>query len=197
MDGVATRKTSTCTATKYRRDQMKTSTARYTTRRSRTTLPRSGRPFKRRSHDVGLNYSTATKKDKKIVKRWETKCMYSLLYNYGLCIDQHVFLYNYVLVCIDQLIFDVCGETMHVSSLFCTITCNLYRSINEYSMCGETIYPSFVQIRTWIDQIILDNTLIICIFQFKNQWRTYYMQKNKRIRKTNSNNKKKKHTTDG
>ena len=42
---------------------------KYTTRRSRTTLP-TGRPFKRRSDDVpGLNYSTATKKGKKIVKR--------------------------------------------------------------------------------------------------------------------------------
>jgi hypothetical protein len=45
--------------------------ARYTTRRSRTTLPKKGLPpFKRRSGDVpGLNYSTATKKGKKIVKR--------------------------------------------------------------------------------------------------------------------------------
>ena len=43
--------------------------AKYTTRRSRTTLPRSGRPFKRSSHDVGLNYATATKKGKKITKR--------------------------------------------------------------------------------------------------------------------------------
>src|SRR3954465_7139074 len=42
---------------------------KYTTRRSRTTLPRSGRPFKRSSHDVGLNYATATKKGKKITKR--------------------------------------------------------------------------------------------------------------------------------
>ena len=42
---------------------------KYTSRRSKTTLP-TGRPFKRRSHDVlGLNYSTTTKKDKKIVKR--------------------------------------------------------------------------------------------------------------------------------
>jgi hypothetical protein len=40
----------------------------YTTRRSRTTLPRSGRPFKRRSHDTGLNYSTTSKKSKKKVK---------------------------------------------------------------------------------------------------------------------------------
>ncbi|KAK1613607.1 hypothetical protein QYE76_019124 [Lolium multiflorum] len=41
----------------------------YTTRRSRTTLPK-GRPFKRRSLGVpGLNYSTARKKGKKIVKR--------------------------------------------------------------------------------------------------------------------------------
>ena len=41
----------------------------YTTRRSRTTLPPKGRPFKRSSHDVsGLNYATATKKGKKIVK---------------------------------------------------------------------------------------------------------------------------------
>ncbi|KAK1604964.1 hypothetical protein QYE76_028637 [Lolium multiflorum] len=41
----------------------------YTTRRRRTTLPK-GRPFKRRSLGVpGLNYSTARKKGKKIVKR--------------------------------------------------------------------------------------------------------------------------------
>ncbi|KAK1610481.1 hypothetical protein QYE76_034154 [Lolium multiflorum] len=39
----------------------------YTTRRSRTTLPK-GRPFKRRSLGVpGLNYSTARKKGKKII----------------------------------------------------------------------------------------------------------------------------------
>ena len=38
-------------------------------RRSRTTLPK-GRPFKRRNQGVlGLNYSTARKKGKKIVKR--------------------------------------------------------------------------------------------------------------------------------
>jgi hypothetical protein len=41
----------------------------YTTRRSRTTQPK-GLPFKRRSIAVpGLNYSTLTKKGKKIVKR--------------------------------------------------------------------------------------------------------------------------------
>ena len=41
----------------------------YTTRRSRTTLPK-GRPFKRRTQGVsGLNYSTARNKGKKIVKR--------------------------------------------------------------------------------------------------------------------------------
>jgi hypothetical protein len=41
----------------------------YTTRRSRTTLPK-GLPFKRRSLGFpGLNYSTLTKKGKKIVKR--------------------------------------------------------------------------------------------------------------------------------
>jgi hypothetical protein len=41
----------------------------YTTRRSRTTEPK-GLPFKRRSLRVpGLNYSTLTKKGKKIVKR--------------------------------------------------------------------------------------------------------------------------------
>ena len=45
--------------------------ATYTKRRSRTTLPnKCGCPAKRRSHEVpGLNYSTATKKGKKIVKR--------------------------------------------------------------------------------------------------------------------------------
>ena len=41
----------------------------HTTRRSRTTLPK-GRPFKRRIQGVlGLNYSTARRKGKKIVKR--------------------------------------------------------------------------------------------------------------------------------
>jgi hypothetical protein len=41
----------------------------YSTTRSRTTLPK-GLPFKRRSLGVpGLNYSTLTKKEKKIVKR--------------------------------------------------------------------------------------------------------------------------------
>ena len=39
----------------------------YTTKRSRTMLPKSGCPFKRRSHDAGLNYSTANKKGKKVV----------------------------------------------------------------------------------------------------------------------------------
>ena len=43
--------------------------AKYTTRRSKMTLPRSGRPLKRSSHDVGLNYATATKKGKKISRR--------------------------------------------------------------------------------------------------------------------------------
>jgi hypothetical protein len=43
--------------------------APYIPRRSRTTLPKTGHPLKRRSHDVGLNYSTTTKKGKKIVKR--------------------------------------------------------------------------------------------------------------------------------
>jgi hypothetical protein len=42
----------------------------YTTRRSRTTLPKRGLPYLRRSAYIpGLNYSTATKKGKKIVKR--------------------------------------------------------------------------------------------------------------------------------
>jgi hypothetical protein len=43
---------------------------RYTKRRSRTTLPKKGiLPYKRRSGDVlGLNYSTAIKKGKKILK---------------------------------------------------------------------------------------------------------------------------------
>ena len=44
-------------------------TATYTTKRSRTTLPRQGQPFKTRSHDVGLNYATTNKKGKKIFKR--------------------------------------------------------------------------------------------------------------------------------
>ena len=42
--------------------------ATYTKRRRRTTLPTTGCPFTRRSQDIpGLNYSTATKKGKKIV----------------------------------------------------------------------------------------------------------------------------------
>jgi hypothetical protein len=40
----------------------------HTTRRSRITLPKQGLSFRRRSHDVGLNYSSANKKGKKIVK---------------------------------------------------------------------------------------------------------------------------------
>jgi hypothetical protein len=40
-----------------------------TTRRSRTTLPKQGLPFRRRSYDVGLNYSATNTKGKKIVKR--------------------------------------------------------------------------------------------------------------------------------
>ena len=43
-------------------DQDDDDKATYTTRRSRTTLPRQDLPFKRRSHDVGLNYAIATKK---------------------------------------------------------------------------------------------------------------------------------------
>jgi hypothetical protein len=34
-------------------------------RRGRTMLPKTGRPFKRKSHDVGLNYSQGNKKSKK------------------------------------------------------------------------------------------------------------------------------------
>ena len=37
----------------------------YTPRRTRTTLPKKGLPFKRRSHDVGLNYTTSGRKGKK------------------------------------------------------------------------------------------------------------------------------------
>src|SRR3954463_1147050 len=44
--------------------------ATYITRRKRTTLPKKGSPFERRNIKVSeLNYSTATKKGKKIVKR--------------------------------------------------------------------------------------------------------------------------------
>ena len=39
----------------------------YIKRRSRTMLPKTGRPFKRKSHDAGLNYSTANKKGKKVI----------------------------------------------------------------------------------------------------------------------------------
>jgi hypothetical protein len=37
----------------------------YVPRRSRTTLPKTGHPFKRKSHDAGLNYSQGNKKGKK------------------------------------------------------------------------------------------------------------------------------------
>src|SRR4051812_22305972 len=44
--------------------------ATYITRRKRTTLPKKGSPFEINNIKVpGLNYSTATKKGKKIVKR--------------------------------------------------------------------------------------------------------------------------------
>ena len=36
-------------------------------RRKRTMLPKIGLPFKRRSHDAGLNYSTGNKKGKKTI----------------------------------------------------------------------------------------------------------------------------------
>jgi transposase len=39
--------------------------ATYTTRRSMTMLHKQGLPFKRRSHDVGLNYLMPNKKDKR------------------------------------------------------------------------------------------------------------------------------------
>jgi hypothetical protein len=39
----------------------------YIKRRSRTTLPKTGRPFKTKSHDAGLNYSTGNKKGKKVI----------------------------------------------------------------------------------------------------------------------------------
>ena len=42
----------------------------YVKRRIKTTLPKKGLPFKRKSDDEGLNYSTGNKKGKKItVKR--------------------------------------------------------------------------------------------------------------------------------
>jgi hypothetical protein len=40
--------------------------ATYTKRRSTTTLPKSGLPFNRRNHDVGLNYIEATKKPRRL-----------------------------------------------------------------------------------------------------------------------------------
>ena len=46
---------------------------KYTTKRSRTTLPKNGCPFKRKSHDIGLKYTGKTCKRtagrEKIVKR--------------------------------------------------------------------------------------------------------------------------------
>ena len=43
----------------------------YTTRRSRTTVPPKsiGPPYTRKSHNVGLNFATATKKGKKMAKQ--------------------------------------------------------------------------------------------------------------------------------
>ena len=46
----------------------------YTTRRSRTMLPRTGRPFLRKSHSAGRNYSKKTKKTKTIVERNVKQC---------------------------------------------------------------------------------------------------------------------------
>jgi cytochrome c len=63
-----TSKTSTSTAIKIEDDD-DYDAATYITRRKRTTLPKKGSPFERRNIKVpGLNYSTATKKGKKIVK---------------------------------------------------------------------------------------------------------------------------------
>jgi hypothetical protein len=44
----------------------------YTKRRSRTTLPRTGVPYIRRSHDMGVKYSTLTKS--KAIHRDEDEC---------------------------------------------------------------------------------------------------------------------------
>jgi hypothetical protein len=68
MDGVANKQDFDMYGDPKMEDESDTNKT-YTTRRSRTTLPK-GLPFKRRSLGVPeLNYSTLTKKGKKIVKR--------------------------------------------------------------------------------------------------------------------------------
>ena len=53
----------------------------YTPKRTRTTLPKKGLPFKRRSHDVGLNYTTSGKKGNKkmAVKRMRNSYNYTII----------------------------------------------------------------------------------------------------------------------
>ena len=41
----------------------------YTTRRSRTTLPTTGRPFLRKSHSAGRKYSSKIKKTQTVIER--------------------------------------------------------------------------------------------------------------------------------
>jgi hypothetical protein len=69
MDGVATETDFDGLVGDPMMEEIDEDDATYTTRRSRTTLPTSGDPFKRRSHATGLKYSTTTKKGKMIVKR--------------------------------------------------------------------------------------------------------------------------------
>jgi hypothetical protein len=62
MDGVANEKGFDGQVGDPMMEQPDDNDTTYTTRRSRTTLPRSDRPFKRISNDIGLNYSTMIKK---------------------------------------------------------------------------------------------------------------------------------------
>src|SRR3954466_15605032 len=70
MDGVANKQDFDKYGDPKMEDDDDYDAATYITRRKRTTLTKKGSPFKRRNIKVpGLNYSTATKKGKKIVKR--------------------------------------------------------------------------------------------------------------------------------
>jgi hypothetical protein len=69
MDGVANEQDFNMYGDLKMEDDNDADEATYTTRRSRTTLPKKGRPFKRSLDVPGLNYSTLAEKGKKIVKQ--------------------------------------------------------------------------------------------------------------------------------
>ena len=65
MDGVANKKDFDGLVGDPMMEEPDEDVATYTSRRRRTTLPRSGDPSTRKSHNTGVKYSMTTKKGKK------------------------------------------------------------------------------------------------------------------------------------